>query len=49
MAELAAAAKEVGVGVGVYLSPWDRHEEKYGRTREYNEFYLGQMTELLTK
>ncbi|CAM8975673.1 unnamed protein product [Rhodiola kirilowii] len=47
--ELAKAAKDVGVGLGVYLSPWDRHEECYGKTLEYNEFYIGQMTELLTR
>uniref|UniRef100_A0A7N0TSS6 alpha-L-fucosidase n=1 Tax=Kalanchoe fedtschenkoi TaxID=63787 RepID=A0A7N0TSS6_KALFE len=47
--ELAKAAEEVGVGLGLYLSPWDRHEECYGKTLEYNEFYIGQMTELLTR
>lgn len=49
MAELASAAKEAGIGLGLYLSPWDRHEQCYGKTLEYNEFYLSQMTELLTK
>ncbi|KAF3780919.1 Alpha-L-fucosidase 1 [Nymphaea thermarum] len=48
VAQLAAAAREAGIGLGLYLSPWDRHEPVYGRTTEYNEFYLGQMTELLT-
>ncbi|KAJ6309627.1 hypothetical protein OIU76_014549 [Salix suchowensis] len=47
--ELAVAAKEAGVDLGLYLSPWDRHEVCYGKTLEYNELYLGQMTELLTK
>ncbi|KAL5565788.1 hypothetical protein UlMin_028952 [Ulmus minor] len=47
--ELAKAAREEGIGLGLYLSPWDRHEECYGKTLEYNEFYLGQMTELLTR
>ncbi|KAI3867846.1 hypothetical protein MKW92_021930 [Papaver armeniacum] len=46
--ELAIAAKEAGIGLGVYLSPWDRHEGCYGKTMDYNEFYMGQMTELLT-
>ncbi|KAI3974787.1 hypothetical protein MKX01_028047 [Papaver californicum] len=46
--ELAVAAKEAGIGVGVYFSPWDRHEGCYGKTMDYNEFYMGQMTELLT-
>lgn len=49
MGELAMAAKEGGVELGVYLSPWDRHERCYGKSLEYNEFYLGQMTELLTR
>ncbi|KAL7153949.1 hypothetical protein ABFS83_04G201900 [Erythranthe nasuta] len=47
--ELAAAAKIAGVQLGIYLSPWDRHEPCYGKTYEYNEYYLGQMTELLTR
>lgn len=47
--ELAEAARLGGVQLGVYLSPWDRHEPCYGKTLEYNEFYLGQMTELLTR
>lgn len=47
--ELAKAAKEAGIGLGLYLSPWDRHEPSYGKTLEYNEFYMGQMTELLTR
>uniref|UniRef100_A0A2P2QMM0 alpha-L-fucosidase n=1 Tax=Rhizophora mucronata TaxID=61149 RepID=A0A2P2QMM0_RHIMU len=46
--ELALAAKEAGLGLGLYLSPWDRHEVSYGKTLEYNEFYIGQLTELLT-
>ncbi|ERM94816.1 hypothetical protein AMTR_s00009p00015960 [Amborella trichopoda] len=46
--EVAEVAKEMGLGLGLYLSPWDRHESSYGRTLEYNEFFLGQMTELLS-
>ncbi|PNY11215.1 alpha-L-fucosidase 1-like protein [Trifolium pratense] len=49
VADLAAAAKDAGVGLGVYLSPWDRHEECYGDTLRYNQHYLAQMTELLTR
>lgn len=49
VSELAAAAREFGIGMGVYLSPWDRHDPAYGNTVEYNEYYMGQMTELLTK
>ncbi|KAI3450616.1 hypothetical protein Pfo_007281 [Paulownia fortunei] len=47
--ELAEAARIAGVQLGLYLSPWDRHEPCYGKTLEYNEYYLGQMTELLTR
>lgn len=49
VAELALAAKEAGVDLGLYLSPWDRHEPCYGKTLEYNEFYMAQMAELLTR
>ncbi|CAH9096909.1 unnamed protein product [Cuscuta epithymum] len=47
--ELAQAANAVGVQLGLYLSPWDRHEPTYGVTLDYNEYYLGQMAELLTR
>uniref|UniRef100_A0A1J3FXJ9 alpha-L-fucosidase n=1 Tax=Noccaea caerulescens TaxID=107243 RepID=A0A1J3FXJ9_NOCCA len=49
LAELASATAAAGIGLGLYLSPWDRHDQAYGKTLEYNEFYLSQMTELLTK
>lgn len=47
--DLSKAAGELGVDLGVYLSPWDRHESVYGKTVEYNEYYMAQMTELLTR
>lgn len=47
--ELAEAAAKAGIQLGLYLSPWDRHERVYGKTVEYNEYYMGQMTELLTR
>ncbi|XP_051113283.1 alpha-L-fucosidase 1 [Andrographis paniculata] len=47
--ELAAAARAAGVQMGIYLSPWDRHDSSYGKTLPYNEYYLGQMTELLSR
>lgn len=49
VAELAEAARNAGLELGLYLSPWDRHEHCYGETLEYNEYYMGQMTELLTR
>lgn len=47
--EFVDAAKAHGVDAGLYLSPWDRHEPRYGHSLEYNEFYLAQLQELLTK
>ncbi|RAL46063.1 hypothetical protein DM860_006217 [Cuscuta australis] len=49
VAELAQATRDSGLQLGLYLSPWDRHDPSFGKTIEYNEYYLGQMTELLTR
>lgn len=46
--EVAEACKKYNIGFGVYLSPWDRTEASYG-TDAYNDFFINQMTELLTK
>lgn len=45
--DLADACVRQKMKLGLYLSPWDRHEETYG-TEEYNEFYKRQLRELLT-
>ncbi len=45
--ELAEACRKAGIKFGVYLSPLDLHEPSY-RTHAYNDFYVGQLTELLT-
>jgi alpha-L-fucosidase len=45
---LADAARVEGLGLGLYLSPWDRHEPTYGDERAYNAFYLAQLRELLS-
>jgi alpha-L-fucosidase len=45
--EFTEAARAEGLGVGLYLSPWDRHEPSYG-TPAYNDHYVAQLTELLT-
>ena len=47
--ELVDAASARGIDVGLYLSPWDRHEKSYGLEVEYNEYYLAQLQELLTR
>ena len=45
--EVADACKKQNMGFGVYLSPWDRNSSFYG-TDEYNDFFVKQLTELLT-
>lgn len=45
--EVADACREGGLAFGVYLSPWDRHDERYG-TDEYNNYFKDQLRELLT-
>lgn len=35
------------IDFGVYLSPWDMHDERYG-TEAYNDYFCNQLTELLT-
>lgn len=45
--EFADACHKAGMKFSFYLSPWDRHEKSYG-TEEYNDFYIKQLTELLT-
>lgn len=47
LAELAAACKEVGLKLGVYLSPWDRNHPTYG-TPEYNQVFANMLAEVLT-
>lgn len=45
--ETAESCRKYGLRFGVYLSPWDRNSPLYG-TDAYNDFYIAQMTELLT-
>ncbi len=46
--ELAAACKKYDIKLGIYLSPWDRNSKVYG-TQAYNDFFINQLTELLTQ
>lgn len=46
--ELSDACKEAGLKFGIYLSPWDRNQKSYGTGEEYNDFFVNQLTELLT-
>ncbi|MFZ3495082.1 alpha-L-fucosidase [Streptomyces sp. 5.8] len=49
VAELAEACGEAGLGLGLYLSPWDRNADCYERPAEYDSFYLRQLAELCTR
>lgn len=46
---LVDAARAEGLDIGLYLSPWDRHEPSYGDEAAYNAYYIGQLRELLTQ
>ena len=45
--ECSDACRKHGIRFGFYLSPWDRNSKYYG-TDEYNDYYVNQLTELLT-
>ena len=47
--EFVDACRADGLKAGLYLSPWDRHEPRYGDSPRYNDFYIAQLTELLTQ
>lgn len=45
--QLSDSCKKYDMKLGIYLSPWDRHEPTYG-TDKYNDFFVSQLTELCT-
>lgn len=45
--EVSRACRQAGLKFGVYLSPWDRHDPRYG-TEQYNDYFKAQLRELLT-
>ncbi|MFN9203748.1 MAG: alpha-L-fucosidase [Gemmatimonas sp.] len=47
--EFVDACRAEGLKAGVYCSPWDRHHPTYGDSPRYNDVYLAQLTELLTR
>lgn len=47
--EVAKACRAEGIKFGVYLSPWDRHEPSYKDPAAYDQYYMNQLRELLTK
>jgi alpha-L-fucosidase len=46
--EVADACHKYDIGFGVYLSPWDRNSVYYGDSATYNQYFINQLTELLT-
>lgn len=46
--EAARACQKGGIRFGVYLSPWDRNQPRYGTGEPYNDYFIAQLTELLT-
>ena len=46
--DLSEACREFGLKMGIYLSPWDRHEPSYGDSPTYNEYFKNQLREVLT-
>jgi alpha-L-fucosidase len=46
--ETVDACREFGIGFGIYLSPWDRNSKYFG-SMEYNDYFINQLTELLTQ
>ena len=46
--EVSEECRKQGIRFGVYLSPWDRHSPLYGQGKPYDDYFVGQLTELLT-
>lgn len=46
--EVSEACRHHGLKFGIYLSPWDRNQSCYGTGKEYDDYYVAQLTELLT-
>lgn len=49
VADLRRACDKYGMKLGLYLSPWDRHAPQYGDSEAYNDLFVAQLTELLTR
>lgn len=46
--EFSLSCEKYDMEFGVYLSPWDMYEPTYGTGKEYDDFFVNQLTELLT-
>ena len=47
--EVSEACRREGLKFGVYLSPWDRNHPSYGQGKAYDDYFVNQLTELLTQ
>lgn len=49
VAMMRASCDKYGMGMGIYLSPWDRNAESYGKWdgSAYNDMFVAQLTELM--
>ena len=45
---VADSCRKAGLKFGIYIAPWDRHEQSYGKGKEYDDFFCGLLSELLT-
>ena len=45
--EAAEACLTEGLRFGVYCSPWDRHDPRYGQGKAYDDYFVAQLEELL--
>ena len=48
LADLRDACREYGLGMGIYLSPWDRNHPDYG-TETYNTVFVNMMQEVVER
>lgn len=46
--EVSDACRRGGIKFGIYLSPWDRNQPLYGTGKAYDDYFIAQLTELLT-
>ncbi len=46
--EVSDALRKEGLAFGIYLSPWDRNHPSYGQGKTYDDYFVNQLTELLT-
>lgn len=47
--EFVGSCRKAGLRAGLYLSPWDQNAPSYGDSTRYNDLYVAQLTELLTR